>query len=152
MTKPTANADFLSLLERARAAGPADRISLRDPIAAHGDRAIGTMVEWLHDERLAAFAVRVLEAIARSAGDGAEERAAVCDALWAVDRDTVPEPLARDIGQALANLGASKPRAPRRRATGASAPARSRAAKPPAAGAAKPPAAGHAAPGPDAAG
>ena len=57
--------DLEALLERARTAEPGDRILLRDPIAAFGEAAIDPMADWLGDVRLAAFAIRTLDQIAR---------------------------------------------------------------------------------------
>lgn len=52
------------LIEQARLAGPTDRIEYRDRIAAFGSNAIAPMATWLTDDKLGAFAVRVLGAIA----------------------------------------------------------------------------------------
>ena len=54
MTK--ANAALATLLARAEGADPANRIDLRDPIAAHGAVAIEAVTPWLKDPALAAFA------------------------------------------------------------------------------------------------
>lgn len=60
------------LLARAEEADPANRIDLRDAIAAHGAAAIEAVTPWLRVPTLSAFAVRV---IAR-AGLGGEREAA----------------------------------------------------------------------------
>lgn len=91
------------LLTQAREADPGDRITLRDPIAAHGEVAIEAMVDWLGDPRLAAFAIRVLERIGREP----EQRSAVIAALGAVDRTELPQHLVGDLDSALAALGYS---------------------------------------------
>jgi hypothetical protein len=70
MTK--ANAALATLLARAEGADPANRIDLRDPIAAHGAAAIEAVAPWLKDPALAAFAIRV---IARVGLDGEREAA-----------------------------------------------------------------------------
>jgi hypothetical protein len=106
--------DLDDLLERARTAEPGDRILLRDAIVAHGELAIDAMTEWLGDARLAAFAVRVLEFIAREAG----VRQAVVDVLESVDREDAPAAVAGDIDRALAALTKGLPR-PRARSGGA---------------------------------
>lgn len=60
------------LIARAEKADPADRIDLRDPIAAHGAAAIEAVTPWLKVPSLAAFAIRV---IARVGLDGEREAA-----------------------------------------------------------------------------
>ncbi len=65
------------LLEEARREPKQTRIRFRGPIAAHGPDAVEPIGGWLADKELGAFAVRVLEEIARSG-----ERSAV-DALQA---------------------------------------------------------------------
>jgi hypothetical protein len=116
---PMAHLD--DLLTHAREAEPADRINLRDPIAAHGDLAIEAMTDWLGDPRLAAFAIRVLERIGRAAGERSEDRTTVIGLLLAVDREELGPHLARDVEQALVNLGVPKGRPPRRPASRARA-------------------------------
>lgn len=103
--------DLDELLTRARDAEPADRIALRDQIAAHGEDAIDAMSDWLGDRRLAAFAIRVLERIGRKL----EERAAAVAALAAIDRSELPAYLVDDLDRALTALG-SPPGPTRRRA------------------------------------
>ncbi len=105
--------DLDGLLEQAREAGSADRILLRDPIAAHGEMAIEAMTDWLGDPRLAAFAIRVLERIGREPAD----RSSVIDVLALVDRSELPEHLAGDVERALVAVGG--PKAPVRRVSGA---------------------------------
>ena len=95
--------DLDELLTQAREADPADRINLRDPIAAFGESAVDSMVDWLGDPRLAAFAIRVLERIGREPN----ERSAVITILRAVDRSDLPSHLTRDLDSALESLGAS---------------------------------------------
>jgi hypothetical protein len=101
-----------AFLAQARDADPGNRINLRDPIAAHGELAIEAMTDWLGDTRLAAFAIRVLERI----GLSDVNRAAVIDALWAVDRVELPPHLVRDLDEALRGLGAASSRRTRARA------------------------------------
>lgn len=90
------------LLALASAASPADRILLRDPIAAQGALAIEAMADWLLEPTLAAFAIRVLERIGRST----TERTEVIGVLIEVDRVDLPEPILRDLDAAMATLGA----------------------------------------------
>jgi hypothetical protein len=106
-----------SLLIAARDADPGERIYLRDPIAAHGEAAIEAMTDWLGDERLAAFAVRVLQVIGRTD----ETRAAVIEVLTAVRREETSATVATDLDQALAALGWSR-RVPVTRKAGAARP------------------------------
>jgi hypothetical protein len=97
--------DLERLLDTAAAASPADRIDLRDPIAAHGLEAIGPMAGWLHDPKLGPFAVRVMEKIA----DKPAQRRGVVGALLDVDPAAVPGHVARDIADTLNRIsGASK--------------------------------------------
>lgn len=96
--------ELTALLEQAMAASPAVRIQYRDAIAAHGDRAIDEVKPWLTDPALAAFAVRVIER-AGAHGDPAHAARVLRSA-----RSKVPEPVAPDIGWALARLReAAKP-------------------------------------------
>ena len=53
-----------ALIAKADAASREDRITFRDPIAAHGARAIEAIAPWLLDPERGAFAVRVLGKIA----------------------------------------------------------------------------------------
>ncbi len=80
------------------------RIELRDAIAAHGEMAIDAMTDWLGDERLAAFAIRVLERIGRNPAT----RNAVLGVFGTVDREELPSHLAGDVDGALAALGRPK--------------------------------------------
>lgn len=94
------------LLAAARDASPADRIELRDSIAAHGENAIEAMTDWLAEPRLAAFAIRVLDRIGRQPAT----KRAVLEVFAAVDREELPAHLVGDVDQALAGLGG--PRTP----------------------------------------
>lgn len=100
--------DLDELLEAAGAADPGIRIEFRDPIAAHGARAIPRLREWLVDPRLSAFAVRTLE---RVAGDP-ENRRAVIEAFASLDSQAVSESAGRDVADALARMKATVPRSP----------------------------------------
>jgi hypothetical protein len=109
------------VLAAAADADPATRIEFRDPIAAHGDDAIEAMTDWLADERLAAFAIRVLMKI----GAAPVTRDTVVAVLDAVDREELPAHLARDLDQALLTVAGPRPAsragsrvAPPRRPTG----------------------------------
>lgn len=72
MTTTDAAQGLGSLLDRAKHAGPADRIAWRDPIAAHGAAAIDALTPWLGSPMLAGFAIRVIE----RAGANDEQEAA----------------------------------------------------------------------------
>lgn len=67
------SASLQKLVERARHAGPNERIDLRDALAAHGATAIEAMTEWLTDPSLTRFAVRVIG----KAGDTGARTAAI---------------------------------------------------------------------------
>jgi hypothetical protein len=97
--------EFERVLEDARSASPNERIQMRDAIAAHGRRAIPAMKDWLKDARLGAFAVRVLEAIAKDQAN----RRAVLDALASTDVGELAAHLARDVSDALGRLGGTLP-------------------------------------------
>ena len=62
-------ASLTALFAQARAAGPLDRIELRDPIARYKLLAIEPMVVWLGNSQLANFAFRVLGKIAAGNAD-----------------------------------------------------------------------------------
>ena len=95
------------LIARAEKADPADRIDLRDPIAAHGAAAIEAVTPWLKVPSMAAFAIRV---IARAGLDG--EREAAQAALRAARR-RMDTSLRADTDWALGVLRvAPAPRAP----------------------------------------
>jgi hypothetical protein len=94
------------LLGLATDAEPRVRIDFRDPIAAHGARAIEPLRGWLSDPRLGAFAVRTLEKIA---ADPANRRA-VLDAFESLDRNSIPKQVSSDASDAMARLGGSAPR------------------------------------------
>jgi hypothetical protein len=101
--------ELQDLLSQAREADPADRIVLRDPIAAHGELAIDAMTDWLADPRLAAFAIRVLAQIGRESA----HRSAVVAVLAAVDRSELPPHLTADVAGALTTLGVATRRGAR---------------------------------------
>jgi hypothetical protein len=94
------------LLEAAKRASRLDRISWRDPIAAHGQRAIPRMRGWLDDPEFAAFAVRVLEKI----GEQAADQPAVIAALESVGPSETSPAVDRDIASALDRLGRGRVR------------------------------------------
>jgi hypothetical protein len=104
------------LLAAARDADLSERIEFRDSIAAHGDLAMEAMTDWLTDERLAAFAIRVLGVI----GQRPDLREAVADVLGAVDRDELPVLVTGDVDRALAVL--RPPQQVRARGRGGSVP------------------------------
>jgi hypothetical protein len=87
------------LLNQARAADPYDRINLRDPIAAHGGRAIAALVPWLSDEEYVRFAILTIGAAGRA---GAKEAAVA--ALRAMPRSMPKSELALAENE-LAKLG-----------------------------------------------
>ena len=92
--------DLDSLLADALQASPADRIELRDAIAAHGAQAILPMAEWLTDPKLGGFAVRVLTKIA----EDKRARAAVLNVLEPAVERGLPSAVASDVGEALDRL------------------------------------------------
>ena len=92
-----------TLLARAEGADPADRIDLRDPIAAHGSEAIEAVTPWLKVPALAAFAIRV---IARAGLDG--ERDAAQAALRQARR-RMDDRLRADADWALGVLRLARP-------------------------------------------
>ena len=103
--------ELAELLEDARTAAPGRRIELRDPIAAYGVPAIQAVQPWLQDDRLAGFAVRVIE---RAGVDG--ERATATTVLRAA-RTKVPENVRTDVDWALERLKtAQRPEKPERTA------------------------------------
>ncbi len=101
--------DLQELLAQARRAGPLDRIEFRDRIAAHGASAVPDLIEWLPDDTLAGFAVRVLERIGREA----DSRQAAIDALVGARLGAAP-PVRTDIDTVLAGLGHRATRASQR--------------------------------------
>lgn len=86
------------LLEQARREPKQTRISFRSGIAAHGAAAVEPVRGWLADKDLGAFAVRVLEAIARSG-----ESSAV--AALQEGRLSPSATVRQDIDDALGRLG-----------------------------------------------
>jgi hypothetical protein len=96
--------DLDVLLERARRADRSERITFRDPIAAHGSAAIPAMREWLVDAEFGAFAVRVLAKIAERPLD----RRAAVSALESVNLTEVGQPVADDVRDAIQRLGRSR--------------------------------------------
>jgi hypothetical protein len=62
--------DLATLIRRARAADRGSRIELRDPVASHGQAGINAVADWIANEELGAFAVRVIEAAAKVTGPG----------------------------------------------------------------------------------
>lgn len=100
--------DLGTLLKRAAAASPNDRIGFRQPIAAHGAAAVPMMAQWLSDQRLGAFAVRVLEVIAAQ-GVRKDAVAALAEGRWSAGSEGIRS----DVENALAGLGVSHGTAPR---------------------------------------
>jgi len=91
-------AELDELLGAASNANRLDRISWRDPIAAHGRLAIPVMRQWLSDGELGAFAVRVLGKIAERPTD----RPSAIEALESMDVKTSNPAVASDVRAALA--------------------------------------------------
>ena len=94
------------LLARAESADAADRIDLRDAIAAYGAAAIEAVTPWLKMPTLAAFAIRV---IARAGLDG--ERGTAQAALRAARR-RMDTRLRADVDWALSVLRVAPAAAP----------------------------------------
>ncbi len=89
-----------ALLDKARSAGPLDRIEYRDRIAAYGTGAVAEMTSWIPDPALGGFAVRVLERVGREP----DCRSSVVDALMGA-RSTAPDAVRDDIDGVLLGLG-----------------------------------------------
>ncbi len=103
------------LLEQARQEPKHTRIRFRGPIAAHGPDAVEPMGGWLADKDLGAFAVRVLEEVARSG-----ERTAV--AALQEGRSSPSASVRQDIVDALDRLGIRPAAFSGTRSTSASVP------------------------------
>lgn len=99
MTAPDQPADLDKVLEAAASASPLRRIEYRDRIAAFGQAAIDAISPWLSDPQLGAFAVRVIT-VAGLRGPRKEAAVALASA-----RPAVPPVIARDIDEALGQLG-----------------------------------------------
>lgn len=106
--KPVAES-LNELAERARGAGPNERIELRDPIAAYGVAAIEAMGEWLADPMLTRFAVRVLGKVA----EGGDRELAI-RTLRSAGEEASPDQRA-DIDAELRRLGMGSAAGPRGR-------------------------------------
>lgn len=116
-------AALAELLERAESADPANRIDLRDPIAAHGTAAIEAVTPWLRVPSLAAFAIRVI-ARAGQAGD----REVALNALRQARR-RVDARIRTDIDWAVSVLRVPAESAPAARPAKTASPAPPRAAR-----------------------
>ena len=111
----TAEDELQDLLERAREAPPSTRIDLRDAVAAFGPAAIPAMAEWLTDDALARFAVRVLERIGRDPALLQSVAAALHGAreMPAADKADIEAALVRLGALAVRPARSSRPRAAR---------------------------------------
>jgi hypothetical protein len=108
MTDPSADGRNLDgLLSAAADAAPGDRIAFRDPIAAFGADAIRPIAAWLVDQRLGAFAVRVLVRI----GQKPQHIQEVRRALQSVATTALSPAVARDVTDAVSLLAPSTGRA-----------------------------------------
>jgi hypothetical protein len=96
-----------ALLSAAAAAAPGERIAFRDLIAAYGRDAIPPMASWVGDQRLGAFALRVLSKIGREP----HHMHAVRVALHALEPDSLIDAVARDVRDAIAGLPPLRSRA-----------------------------------------
>jgi hypothetical protein len=96
--------DLKALMQAASVAPPSTRIEFRDRIAAFGTDAVAAIRPWLRDERLGAFAVRVVERAASYAAD----REAV-QALTTVVAGTASEQVVEDAAAALHRLRPKRP-------------------------------------------
>ncbi|MEO8273418.1 MAG: hypothetical protein ABI620_05090 [Chloroflexota bacterium] len=103
MTAEQALADALA---GARAADKLTRIEWRDRVAAHGSDAIEAISPWVGEPDFGAFAVRVIEAVAKFG-----ERDAAVAALASVHRAAPTAAILGDIDAALARLRPSTSRA-----------------------------------------
>jgi hypothetical protein len=91
--------DLQALIKAAAAAPPETRIEFRDRIAAFGVDAVAAIEPWLRDDRLGAFAVRVVE---RAASYAANLEAV--QALNGVATGTASERVMQDAAAALDRL------------------------------------------------
>ena len=102
MNEPAAEEQLASFLQAAREAAPGDRIHFRDQLASFGEDALEPMAQWLTEPRLGAFAVRVLERMAR---EPATRSQAIC--TLQESRGSAGSPsIAGDVAEALGRLGA----------------------------------------------
>jgi hypothetical protein len=108
--------ELAALLEDAQVAPPDRRIELRDRIAAHGAAAIEGVLPWLESDRLAAFAVRVIECV------GVNGEPAVATKVLRSARTRVPANVTGDVDWALQRLKAVLRPAPPPRAAAPPAP------------------------------
>lgn len=97
---PPGNRELASLISRAAAASPADRMDFRDAVAAHGTSVIEPMTSLLGDRTLGPFAVRVLTKVAQTAGSAKP----VLAVLRSVDLHYVDPRVASDISDAIREL------------------------------------------------
>lgn len=109
--------DLEGLMAAARNASPSDRISWRDPIAAHSPDCIDAIAPWLQEPRFAAFAIRVIE----RAGSLGQPGHAV--AVLRRARPRMAEAVRGDVDWALRQIRAATDPAPRPAAHGSSRPA-----------------------------
>ena len=111
--------DLATLLEEAQAAPPGRRIELRDRIAAYGVPAIEGVRPWLESDRLAAFAVRVIESV------GIAGESVLAGRVLRSARTKVPENVRGDIESALLRLkAAARPVQPKQAAAPVPTPRR----------------------------
>lgn len=106
--------DLEELLDEARESSPATRLpEYRDAIAAYGAEAIEPLAMWLVEPILAAFAIRTLE---RVVALDPKTRPEVVGVMATLDRATLPDPIRRDLAEALRRFGVD-PNKPRSKAS-----------------------------------
>jgi hypothetical protein len=103
MNRETASDDAIaSVLQSAREATPSQRISFRDQLASFGEDALEPMAQWLTEPRLGAFAVRVLERIAREPATRSQAIRTLQEGRGSAGSPSI----AGDVVEALGRLGA----------------------------------------------
>lgn len=102
MDETPADEQLATLLLTIREASPNARISHRNQLAAFGPDAIESLAQWLSEPRLGAFAVRVLEQMAREPAHRALAIRTLLDGRASASTLSI----AADITDALARLGA----------------------------------------------
>lgn len=100
--EPSSDQALAGLLKAARDAAPGQRIGFRDQFAAFGEDALEPMAQWLTEPRLGAFAVRVIERIAREP----TTRTTAIRTLQDGRASAGSQSIAGDIAEALGRLGA----------------------------------------------
>jgi hypothetical protein len=115
MTHPS---ELDALLDEVGAADRLDRIEYRDRVAAYGADALRAMAEWVDDQELSRFAIRVIEQIGRQDG----LLGVAVSALSMAHSEASTPDIARDIEETLGRLGKRLVKVAKRGPTRGSAP------------------------------